>query len=157
MLPLDSRPPARYDFIHVTINVRGLPHHPYLRSLSGFSHRRHGAAGMKPATLTPPSPKKSTLTLVYLQVESSSITTRNGAIQREMQDAYRKLICANVERKVRTPPHEPNQESNAQSLVFEMEQLVMSRVTGCRSFLFVASGPFLPGGLAGPAAARPLR
>lgn len=37
----------------------------------------------------------------FLQVESSSITTRNGAIQREMQDAYRKLICANVERKVR--------------------------------------------------------
>lgn len=36
------------------------------------------------------------------QVESSSITTRNGAIQREMQDAYRKLICANVERKVRS-------------------------------------------------------
>ncbi|CAM9730320.1 unnamed protein product [Scytosiphon promiscuus] len=34
------------------------------------------------------------------QVESSSITTRNGAIQREMQDAYRKLICANVERKL---------------------------------------------------------
>lgn len=34
------------------------------------------------------------------KVESSSITTRNGAIQREMQDAYRKLICANVERKV---------------------------------------------------------
>lgn len=34
------------------------------------------------------------------QVESSCITTRNGAIQREMQDAYRKLICANVERKL---------------------------------------------------------
>ncbi|CAM9376494.1 unnamed protein product [Ectocarpus sp. 13 AM-2016] len=38
--------------------------------------------------------------LTSQQVESSSITTRNGAIQREMQDAYRKLICANVERKL---------------------------------------------------------
>ncbi|CAM9660771.1 unnamed protein product [Choristocarpus tenellus] len=34
------------------------------------------------------------------QVVSSSITTRNGAIQLEMQEAYRKLIVANVERKL---------------------------------------------------------
>lgn len=47
--------------------------------------------------------------LFFLQVESSSITTRNGAIQREMQDAYRKLICANVERKVRRE-QETNEE-----------------------------------------------
>lgn len=46
-------------------------------------------------------------TTVLPQVESSSITTRNGAIQREMQDAYRKLICANVERKVGPPAQCP--------------------------------------------------
>ncbi|CAM9149337.1 unnamed protein product, partial [Discosporangium mesarthrocarpum] len=34
------------------------------------------------------------------QVAASTITTRNGAIQREMQEAYRKLIVANVERKL---------------------------------------------------------
>ncbi len=82
-----------------------------------------------------------------LQVESSSITTRNGAIQREMQDAYRKLICANVERKVRTRPRHEQPRHERRITGGDMFWFVFNerspsrtddhRITGGRVYWFV--------------------